>query len=58
VTAAIVALAHTLGLQAIAEGVETDAQLEVLRHLSCDAAQGFLFSRAVSGECLAAMLAE
>lgn len=41
VVAAIVALAHALGMRTIAEGVETSAQLEGLRAMGCDLAQGF-----------------
>ena len=44
IVAAIVNLAETLDLEAIAEGVETPEQLERLRALGCGAAQGFLFS--------------
>lgn len=47
IVGAIVNLAHSLGMQVIAEGVETELQLEQLRLLSCDLAQGFLFSRPV-----------
>ncbi|KAF0233886.1 MAG: response regulator [Desulfovibrionaceae bacterium] len=42
---AIVGLGRNLGLGLIAEGVETEAQLAVIRTLGCQLAQGFLFSR-------------
>ena len=42
---AIVALAHTFGMKVVAEGVETEEQLRMLRSLECDRVQGFLFSR-------------
>lgn len=42
---AIVALARGLGLETIAEGVETEAQAETLRELGVDVGQGFLFGR-------------
>jgi diguanylate cyclase (GGDEF)-like protein len=41
---AVVKLAQTLGLDVVAEGVETDQQAELLRRLSCRKAQGFLFT--------------
>jgi EAL domain-containing protein (putative c-di-GMP-specific phosphodiesterase class I) len=47
IVSAVVALAANLGLRSIAEGVETDAQLDRLRELGCDQAQGYLFSRPV-----------
>ena len=47
IVAAVVKLAHALGLQVIAEGVETERQLDVLLDLDCDFAQGYLFSRPV-----------
>ncbi|HEY5251613.1 MAG TPA: EAL domain-containing protein [Acidimicrobiales bacterium] len=47
IIAAVINLAHALGLQVIAEGVETERQLEELERLDCDFAQGYLFSRPV-----------
>jgi diguanylate cyclase (GGDEF)-like protein/PAS domain S-box-containing protein len=47
IVAAVVNLAHALGLQVIAEGVETERQLDELLRLECDFAQGYLFSRPV-----------
>ena len=47
---AIIQLAQTLGIEAIAEGVENQAQLEFLRLNDCHLMQGFLFSQAISGE--------
>jgi EAL domain-containing protein (putative c-di-GMP-specific phosphodiesterase class I) len=47
-TATIVAMAHNLGLEVLAEGVETEAQLAFLREQGCDSFQGFLVSPAVS----------
>ncbi|MFQ5473461.1 MAG: putative bifunctional diguanylate cyclase/phosphodiesterase [Dehalococcoidia bacterium] len=42
---AIIALAHGLGFDVLAEGVETEAQLALLRAYGCDRYQGFLFSK-------------
>jgi EAL domain-containing protein (putative c-di-GMP-specific phosphodiesterase class I) len=47
IVASVVALAHSLGLEAVAEGVEQQVQLDVLRDLGCDRAQGYLWSPAV-----------
>ncbi len=49
IVTAIITLAHTLGLEAVAEGVETADQLDELRRLGCDQAQGFYFARPASG---------
>ena len=43
--ATIVSMAGTLGLEVVAEGVETEEQLRLLRDLGCDRAQGFLLAR-------------
>jgi predicted signal transduction protein with EAL and GGDEF domain len=49
IVTAVVTLAHTLGLHAVAEGVETTDQLSELRRLDCDTAQGFYFARPANG---------
>jgi len=48
--AAVVDMAHALGMRAIAEGVETETQLAALVSLGCDAAQGYLFARPAFAE--------
>ena len=52
---AIVVMAHELGLQVVAEGVETQEQRDLLRHAGCDFAQGYLFSRPLSAESMEAL---
>jgi diguanylate cyclase (GGDEF)-like protein/PAS domain S-box-containing protein len=42
---AIVAMAHRLGIQVIAEGIETDEELERIRDIRCDFAQGYLYAQ-------------
>jgi diguanylate cyclase (GGDEF)-like protein/PAS domain S-box-containing protein len=45
IVANVVSLAHSLGVPAIAEGIETSSQLDSVRAVDCDLAQGFLFAR-------------
>jgi len=52
----IVAMAHTLRLEVIAEGVETEAQLTLLRRWRCDAYQGYLCSRPIGANDMTHML--
>lgn len=52
----IVNLAKNLGMQVVAEGVETREQLEALQELGCDYGQGFLFSRPVNVAAAEALL--
>jgi EAL domain-containing protein (putative c-di-GMP-specific phosphodiesterase class I) len=51
---AAIDLGHRLGATVVAEGIETEAALNVLRQMGCDLGQGFLFSRAVERDQLIA----
>jgi EAL domain-containing protein (putative c-di-GMP-specific phosphodiesterase class I) len=48
VVASVVSLGHGLGLEVVAEGVETEAQLVELRRLGCDTVQGYLTGAPIS----------
>jgi diguanylate cyclase (GGDEF)-like protein len=54
---AIVQLGHALGLGVAAEGIETDYQLERVRALGCDGAQGYFLGRPVPEEAVGSLLA-
>jgi len=58
ITVAIINLAHSLNLRVVAEGVETEAQLNLLRSRGCDEMQGFYFSYPLSVEQCTKTLAE
>ncbi|MCV6613199.1 MAG: bifunctional diguanylate cyclase/phosphodiesterase [Amphritea sp.] len=53
---AMIVMAHKLGIQVIAEGIETREQLEFIRYAGCDHAQGWLFARALPADGFAAYL--
>ena len=54
----ILALGKNLGVEVIAEGVETQAQAQILQRLGCGLVQGYLFSEAVDIDAAAALLAQ
>lgn len=53
---AIVAMAHSMNLRVVAEGVEQESQLAFLRNQGCDEAQGYLISKPVSAEVFTRLL--
>lgn len=53
---AVIALGHSLGLEIIAEGVETHGQARQLRTLRCDIMQGYLISKPIPGEDMTRLL--
>ena len=54
ITRTIIAMAHTLKLRVVAEGVETPEQLAFLKERECDAWQGYLYSKPLPAEEFAA----
>ena len=56
ISRAAIALAHGMGMRAVAEGVESAEQLEALRALGCDDAQGYFFGRPLPADAFAARL--
>jgi diguanylate cyclase (GGDEF)-like protein/PAS domain S-box-containing protein len=58
IATAIIRMAGALGMEVVAEGVETDGQLRLLEGLSCDQAQGYLFARPMAAaQCRDMLLA-
>ena len=55
---AIITMSHSLHLEVVAEGVETEGQLALLAQRHCDIVQGFYFSKPLAAEALEAMLRE
>jgi EAL domain-containing protein (putative c-di-GMP-specific phosphodiesterase class I) len=54
----VIELAHTLGMEAIAEGVESEAQATLLKEMGCDLAQGIFISEPLTPEAASRLLAE
>ena len=53
----IIMLAHNLGLKAVAEGTETEEQVNLLKQLNCEMAQGYFFSRPADDQAMLKLLA-
>ena len=56
IVGAIIALAHSLHLRVLAEGVETESQAQFLRERGCYVAQGYMYSKPIDAEQLAELL--
>jgi len=54
---AIIKMAHTLGLKVVAEGVEIQEQLDILRNIDCDIIQGFLLAKPIGHDKIPTFLA-
>jgi len=53
---AVLALGHSVGMEVVAEGVETESQLTMLKGLGCDRVQGYLLGKPQSAESIGAQL--
>src|SRR6185312_930435 len=58
ITSHLASLAHALGLKAVAEGIETHGQLELVQELGCDLVQGYLYARPMAAGDITRMLLE
>ena len=58
ITQAILTLAHAMEIEVTAEGVETEAQADILGRLGCNTLQGFLFSGGVPADRITAIFAD
>ena len=56
IAAAVIVMGHKLGLEVVAEGIETDEQLAFLKANECDSGQGYLFGRPMTGSDIQALL--
>ena len=54
---AIIGLGHTLGMRVVAEGVESEQEVETLREAACDELQGFYFAQPMAADALAVWMA-
>jgi EAL domain-containing protein (putative c-di-GMP-specific phosphodiesterase class I) len=52
----IIMLAHNLGLKVVAEGTETEEQVNLLKQLNCEMAQGYFYARPADGQAMAKLL--
>jgi len=52
----IIMLAHNLGLEVVAEGTETAAQVNQLKQLGCEMSQGYFFSKPVDQQAISELL--
>jgi EAL domain-containing protein (putative c-di-GMP-specific phosphodiesterase class I) len=58
IVSAVISLGHALGMEIVAEGVETEAQSQLLTELKCDQMQGYLFGKPVPLERIEVLLAD
>ena len=49
-------IAHLFGCSVVAEGIESDAQLDALRRMGCDQGQGYLFAKPLEREAFEALI--